>query len=378
MQRRAFFKNLVAASAMGRIPRRAGFLTGEPDRLGTEDWQLSNPAIAGEIEGFAASASVSRGERINFFVNTAARRYTFEVFRTGWYQGLGARRVHGPLKLFGQRQPEAIRDESVGLVECQWTVSHSLEIPSDPESWPSGIYLVRLTADSGKQAFMIFVLRDDQRLADIIIQHSITTDQAYNNWGGRSLYDSNSANGTPAYKVSFNRPFGPAYPHLESSVGAGYYLNHYEYNFIRWLEKERFNVKYVSALDVHQHPELITSAKIFISNGHDEYWSAPMRDGVERARDLGVNLAIFSSNTAYWQIRMEPSEGGAPIGPWSAIKTRISIRSGTKPRKLPCGGCHQLVGPRRIYWGSCTTGSFRRTMTWSYAMARTGFLIKQI
>src|SRR6266849_1809845 len=84
-------------------------------------------------------------------------------------------------------------DPITGLVECRWSKSYSLTVPDkaiDPTDWTSGIYLAKLTADpSGKQSYIIFVVRDDDRPSQYLFQSSITTYQAYNNWGGKSLYD---------------------------------------------------------------------------------------------------------------------------------------------------------------------------------------------
>jgi hypothetical protein len=42
-----------------------------------------------------------------------------------------------------------------------------------------------------------------------------------------------------------------------------------------------------------------------VVNGHDEYWTKGMRDGFERARDLGTNLAFVGANIDFWQMRYE-------------------------------------------------------------------------
>jgi len=61
----------------------------ENQKAGTSDWQLSNPAIGGDIEGYASLTSVNRGGQISLFVRTADPAYTIEIFRMGWYGGTG-------------------------------------------------------------------------------------------------------------------------------------------------------------------------------------------------------------------------------------------------------------------------------------------------
>jgi hypothetical protein len=191
----------------------------------------------------------------------------------------------------------------------------------DQEDWVSGIYLVKLTAStSGAQAYIIFVVRDDTRTSDFLFQSSVTTYQAYNNWGGKSLYDFNSVRGR-AYKVSFNRPYAiSSNPAAAYGNGAGDFVTNnavpptdgssasgWEYSMVRWLEQEGYDVTYSTNVDTHSDIWLLRRHKGWLSVGHDEYWTWQMRANVEGARDRGVNLAFFSGNVCYWQIRLEPS-----------------------------------------------------------------------
>ena len=303
-------------------------ITIENQKPGTTSWHLTNPAQAREIEGYASLTSVNRGGEIELFVNTKEPSYTMEVFRMGWYGGAGARQLAAAITRKGIRQPPAIEDQATGLVECNWQDPYVLTIPynpADPTQWASGVYLVKLVAShSGKQSYIIFVVRDDARPADFLFQSSVTTFQAYNNWGGKSLYRWNSRV-KQAAKVSFNRPYVKSpNPAAAYGVGAGEFLTNFqpkrrtasagwEYNMVRWLEREGYDVTYATDVDTHVNPLVgqlkpaLWMHKAFLSVGHDEYWSWQMRQNVETARDRGVSLGFFSSNTCYWQIRFEPS-----------------------------------------------------------------------
>ncbi|WP_233153913.1 N,N-dimethylformamidase beta subunit family domain-containing protein [Scytonema sp. HK-05] len=296
---------------------------------GTTDWQLTNPATRREIEGYASLTSVNRGNEIKFFVNTKEPSYTMEIFRMGWYAGSGGRQMAPVITRKRVQQPPPLVNEATGLIECNWKDPYVLKIPynpADPSQWASGVYLAKLTASkSGKQSYIIFVVRDDSRASDILFQSSVTTYQAYNNWGGMSLYRWNSR-GKQAYKVSFNRPYA-ASPNLKAAygVGAGEFLTNFqpkrrtssagwEYNMVRWLEREGYDVAYSTDVDTHENQidqytgkPILLLHKAFLSVGHDEYWSWNMRQNVEAARDRGVSLGFFSSNTCYWQIRFESS-----------------------------------------------------------------------
>jgi len=291
----------------------------ENQKPGTADWELENPATKREIEGYASLTSVNLGGEIKLFVNTKEPNYTIEIFRTGWYDGLGGRRMNDPIIRKGTRQPPPREDEASGLIECDWKDPYILRIPDRQNDWTSGIYLAKLTASrTSKQSYIIFAVRDDDRKSDILFQSSVTTFQAYNNWGYKSLYRWNSQ-AKQAYKVSFNRPYAMS-PNRKAAygLGAGEFLTNFqpkrrtssagwEYNMVRWLEKEGYDVTYATNIDTHFNSRLLLSHKAFLSVGHDEYWSRDMRANIEAARDEGVSIGFFGSNICYWQIRLEPS-----------------------------------------------------------------------
>ena len=283
----------------------------ENQKTGTIAWTLTNPARHHEIEGYASSASVNRGESIRLYVHTEAPSYHVTVYRMGWYNGLGAREMLPAQKRAGQRQPAPYRDPATRLVECRWENPIILAIPSQEQSateWTSGYYLAKLTAEpTGEESYILFVVRDDQRPSTYLAQSSVTTFQAYNNWGGASLYDYNSPQGR-AVAVSFNRPYaGSPDPDSADAAGAGPFLRGWEYNMVRWLERSGYDVSYTTNVDVHERGEVLQSHRAFLSVGHDEYWTWDMRRHVEEARDHGIHLGFFSANTCYWQVRLEPS-----------------------------------------------------------------------
>ena len=286
---------------------------------GTISWQLTNPATANEIEGYASLASVTANNQISVFVNTTDPTYTLQIYRMGWYNGAGARQVLGPITLNGVRQPTPAPDPITGLLECNWTNPYVLTVPS-ASSWPSGVYLVKLTgSNSGKQSYIIFVVRDDTRSSKYLFQTAVMTYQAYNAWGGKSLYAFNSTSAQPAYKVSFNRPYAlGSQSQSKWGVGAGHFLTTaqpiqftpaagWEYNMVRFLEREGYDVTYATDIDTHENGSLLLTHRGILVAGHDEYWSWQMRSNFEAARDGGVNLGFFAANTCYWQVRLEPS-----------------------------------------------------------------------
>ena len=307
---------LLLSSILSVDARAANTIQVENAKQGTTAWQLNNYASNHEIEGYASSTSVNRGGQIELFVNTIDRNFTVEIYRTGWYGGTGGRLIAPAVQLAGTAQPSCPTvDSTTGLIECNWTNPYVLQIPndtSDPTDWCSGVYLAKLVSASGYQSYVVFVVRDDARPSSYLFQSSVNTYQAYNNWGGRSLYSSNSD--FQARKVSYNRPYA-------SSQGTGQYLDSYEYPMVRFLEREGYDVTYASDVDVHENSNLLLSHSADLIVGHGEYWSWEMRSNVIAARDQGISLGIFAANTCFWQMRFEPS---GPTG--AADRTMVAYK----------------------------------------------------
>jgi hypothetical protein len=179
-----------------------------------------------------------------------------------------------------------------------------------PDDWISGVYLAKLTLHAAIQAqsYIVFVVKQQrQQKTDILVQASDLTWQAYNKWPGmNSIYDDGSPDmwyqGTNV-RVSFDRPYTKYCQIVEAplSCGSGEFLL-WEFPLAYWLEAEGYEVAYCSNLDTHYEPELLKSCQVFISVGHDEYWTRQMYDNATSARDAGVSLLFLSGNALYHQI----------------------------------------------------------------------------
>lgn len=266
---------------------------------GTADWQVTKPATPDHlIEGYAGLTSVNIGDSISFYVNvTSTVPYTMDVFRMGWYQGMGARLMAQIPNLPGTAQPGCPMDTTTGMVQCDWTPSYTLTVPL---TWTTGQYMVRMTRADGYQNDMIFVVRDDSSTSPYLFQASVTTYEAYNGWGGTWLYGSSRPDWSGrAYQVSFDRPY----------LTPGFLT--WEYDMIRWMERQGYDVSYITDVDTDESPGLLLQHRAFLSVGHDEYWSKRMRANAKAALDAGVNLAFFGGNDVYRHIRFASS----PLGP---------------------------------------------------------------
>ncbi|MEO8972891.1 MAG: N,N-dimethylformamidase beta subunit family domain-containing protein [Ktedonobacteraceae bacterium] len=280
----------------------------ENENPGTPGWNDFSSVLQDDtISGYGSKISVNHGDSIDFFVTTTAPSFTIDIFRTGYYGGVGARKITSLGSFPGLHQAIPTPDPVIGIIACNWTKATTLNIPSN---WVTGVYLAKLTTSTGNSSFIFFVVRDDGGNEDIEFQTSVTTYQAYNTWGGTSLYNNLTDKSIYPYahatKVSFDRPFNPG-----DSNGAGHYF-FYEYKFVYWAESQGYNLTYTTDVDTDTNANPLTNHKAFLSVGHDEYWSKGMRDNVQSAINAGVNVAFFSANAMYWQIRFEPDAAGNP------------------------------------------------------------------
>ncbi|PZG16324.1 hypothetical protein C1I95_17935 [Micromonospora craterilacus] len=257
------------------------------------------------IQGFATDISVNAGQRIDFKIKTNAAAYTIGIYRLGWYGGNGARKVAdvNPSASLPQTQPDCITDAATALFDCgNWAVSAFWNVPSTAVS---GVYIARLQRnDTGGDSHITFVVRQDSSTSALFFQTSDATWHAYNKYGGSDFYSGGGSIGR-AYKLSYNRPFA-----TRNSVERRDFLFGAEYPMIRFLERNGYDVSYTTNVDSDRRGQLIKNHKVFLSVGHDEYWSGGQRANVEAARDAGTHLAFFSGNSVYWKTRWEPSKDG--------------------------------------------------------------------
>jgi hypothetical protein len=254
-----------------------------------------------KIRGYTDRQSVAQGESIRFFISdlhgSGSKHLPISIIRLGQRQfevASGVAAVHAsPI-------PAARAWEN----NC-WPVSYMVNVPL---GWRSGIYVARVADETGDSKDIYFVVRRSLRepILPIVIQLPTTTINAYNNWGGVSLYEYNSRP-SPATAVSFNRP-----QQSDALWPRGYGFAE-EWNlriraFVEWMEAVGYEANFVTNNDLHENSGLLESCRLFISIGHDEYWSREMRRHLDLFIESGGNAAIFGGNTCYWQIRLDPDE----------------------------------------------------------------------
>ncbi len=281
-----------SAAAVAAGPNAVQIENAKPGSTGWEPLITAiPPGLEHSIEGYSSQVSALPGEAIDLHVSTSpAARYRVEVYRLGWYGGAGGRLIGCLPDCAGDEQgtarPIPAPDPATGILSAGWPVTDSFTIPADATS---GYFSVKLLLTSGPQAGQstnvpVIVRAPAGQNATVLVDSAVNTLQAYNPWGGKSLYPNSSTNGVAAVKVSFDRPYDASF------------FPRYEINLLRFLEREGYDMSYTTDVDVHRNPAELTGHRLVVVSGHDEYWSKEMRDAFEAARDGGTNLAFMGAD----------------------------------------------------------------------------------
>jgi len=209
----------------------------------------------------------------------------------------------------------------VGRNGCGWQPISRIEIDA---AWTTGFYLVRVSAGA-ESANAFFVVKATSP-GEALLVLSTSTYAAYNDWQAPSFY-------TGGHESSMRRPLPAGFlekqdprryraaraielprderrehfaTHSVWSVAAGF--ANWEHLFVTWAEEQGLALDYATSLDLAIDPTLLDPYKLYLSIGHDEYWTASMRDSVESWADRGGAAVFLSGNTSFWQIRLEAGD----------------------------------------------------------------------
>ena len=277
---------------------------------GTTAWRLSGPLrqvgglARGEVIGYVAKEAVRVGQTERIYVSApGSNTVRIRIFRMGWYGGKGGREVlvSRPRKLV--TQPACAHSFTTGLTQCAWHPTLTFVIPS---ALPTGIYIAKLSAPTGESDCLFVVLA--ARPQPLLAQLPTSTYEAYNAWGGDSLYpggaDRVRITGTnQGVEVSYQRPY-------DSDTGAGQFFAR-DVAMIRFLERYGYPVSYTTGESVDQDPGQLAGHKAVIDFGHSEYWSQKQAAAFARTRDEGTSLLFLGSDTLAWRVRYARASRGA-------------------------------------------------------------------
>ncbi len=247
------------------------------------------------VEGYCNKLSYLPGEEITFHLASSNDQCRLTIVRMGaTYDTVY---INDSIPVSSHFIPENASSHG-----CNWPGLVKMPIP---EFWKSGYYEVTLhIQDRGEkfvhrgmrsaQGKLFFVVRSSVpgSTSKILLQLATNTYNAYNNWGGFSLYGYHAQSHLQGHRVSFDRPPNSLF-------------HRWEFDFVKWAEQNGYVLEYAVNSDLEFHPEMLAAYHLVLSVGHDEYWSAPMRDHLEAYIQQGGNVAFFSGNSVCWQVRSE-------------------------------------------------------------------------
>jgi hypothetical protein len=330
---------------------------------GTTAWRLPGPAADvgglayGDVQGYVSRETVRVGESETIYASApGAKTVRVQVFRMGWYNGRGGREVLVSRALRVVAQPPCPHDWYTGLTECAWHPTLSFVIPS---ALPSGVYIAKLTARTGASdcLFVVMAMRPQPLLAQL----PTSTYEAYNAWGGDSLYPGGAdrvgiTGTTQGVEVSYERPY-------DSVTGAGEFFAR-DVAMVRFLERYGYPVSYTTSESVNEDPGQLAGHRALIDFGHSEYWSEKQAAAFASALHAGTDLLFFGSDTMAWRVRYvrasrAAGEPGAPDRTIVAYKQFASLDPNTRypTGTFPNGGA-SLTGS--AYQGCITPRTSER------------------
>ncbi|HEY3609045.1 MAG TPA: DUF4082 domain-containing protein [Pseudonocardiaceae bacterium] len=273
----------------------------ENTQAGTPNWQVNTDDPS--ITGFTTDISSTAGGTVQFKVNTTASAYQIFIYRLGYYGGVGARQVATLAVNTHTTQPACKSDATTLMTDCgNWAVTATWNVPTTAVS---GLYYAALHRnDDGSENEMAFVIRNDSSHSDVLFQTSDETWEAYNSYGNGSLYTGTGPGTNGAtWAVSYNRPL--------SGEGDENFIFNAEYPMLFFMEQQGYDLSYTTDADTARRGNLITNHKVFMTVGHDEYWSNEQRANVQAALDAGVNAAFLTGNDVYWKTQFNNSIDGS-------------------------------------------------------------------
>lgn len=291
-----------------------GWVSRENALPGTPGWESAEATYAGDFElaAFFGQVSVTPGEDATMYATSKVGDFDVHAYRLGWYGGAGAREVWrstSPVVGVEQADPLKAPDKTI---TAPWTPT--VTIPT--KGWPEGSYLVKLSAEGGtKTRYVPLTVRSESVHGRLVVLSPALTQQAYNAWGGYSIYHGPDGRyPSRSLRVSFDRPY--------DRNGAMETFK-FEVPVVQFAERLGLDLAYTTTWDVDQRPGSLDGARGIVSEGHDEYWSVPVRDAVEQARSRGTNLAFLGANAVYWRVRLED-------GPLGTARTMAAYKDPTK------------------------------------------------
>lgn len=308
---------LVQPSAPGQTPVVAAasvpFVRPTYPFVGPAAWQIRVESGHDRIiEGYASRPSYLPGETLRLAVSTIAPSYDVTFWRVSGTSPDGEPfvRVGEATHVPGRKQPAPTIDPVTKMVAAHWDFTFTFPIPAD---WASGVYIARLSAKDDVQSYVPFVVRSPNRHAVLVVSSALDW-EAYNDWGGSSVYMTRVGEPLPgvtrALAVSFDRPY-----HDDGGAGQLFFL---ELPFLEWVDRQGLDISYTTDYDLSVAPDAQPLPRVVVFNGHSEYWGTKLYDWLDQHVDVAgdLGLAMFAADSGYWPVAFQ---GDSPDGPRSCV-----------------------------------------------------------
>jgi hypothetical protein len=255
-----------------------------PQTSSAIDWKIKKNQWRKQTGGYLLNTSIERGKTVSLFVSCPAKSYMVSVLKVGNFAGAETQEVKktSDIACINQSQNP--------------TVSWKSNTEIDTSKLTGGMYLIKISDTDGFKSFIPLIIRDAKQKARALFVVPTMTMFAYNSWQGSNTYEGKNGFKDRSRVVDFRMPF-------DAGFGTGKYWS-YVHPLIVELEKTKLDIMYVADTDIHFYPELLKNRTLYVSAGHDEYWTKQERESVIQARLNGMNLIFFGANAGYWQTRL--------------------------------------------------------------------------
>ncbi len=399
-----FFTGLPAASAVGKSASTCtwdsanGWVQRENAKPGNAEWDhgipieyagdfagkeamkrkggpfsswLGTSVAASGPEGWFSSSSATCGQSVALHISGNGAPVTIKVFRMGYYGGAGARLIEEtttkPISHYSASAPSKAPES---LVIADWPIAWYFTISS--QTLP-GQYLIRLDDKNGDANFVPIMVVNPDGKNPVTFISSVLTWQAYNEWGGYSLYKGpNRTRYTRAMVVSFNRPY--------DGDGAGQF-RYMEFPIVRLAEKLGIDLNYITDLEVNKDVAALQSTKSIVFGGHGEYWTSAMREALDAAVAKGVNLVSFGGNAGYNRPRLQANDRQLVMwrGNASDPNRKNSVLATSRWRSSPiCKPESMLLGAQYVGLGVNGDYTIAHPLRWPFSVMKHPALLRGV
>ncbi len=322
-------------------------------------------------EGWFASPSATCGQSVGLHISGNGAPVTIRVFRMGYYKGAGARLIQTvTTRNVRHYLPEKISKPPLNTVVAKWPEVWKFSIS---KSTPPGQYLIRLDDGTGDSNLVPIMVTNPDARNDVTFVSSILTWQAYNAWGGYSLYKGpNLSRQTRAMVVSFNRPY--------DGDGAGQF-RYMELPIIRLAEKLGIDTNYLTDLELIADAPALHYTKSIVLGGHSEYWTAKMREVITKVVSQGVNLVSFGGNAAYNRPILQANNRELVM--WRGAKSDTHRNNPdlatTRWRSSPIGRPESvLLGAQYVGLGVNGNYTVTHPLRWPFTVMKGGVILRGV